>query len=154
MGSLSKLPPEVARELRRHVSPRPLQQMAAKAQQKQKAKSGAGGWVLPATLLFTGGAFTMPFIAQQWIGNLNARDEHLTGPQIRRGAFQNSGSKDVGKDPQWDFRKGEYKKDDNYWAIFDGNAVERAFGSMVSATGEVSPKSDTDKSPQTEKSTK
>jgi hypothetical protein len=90
---------------------------------------------LAGTLVFTGAAFSIPFVAQQWIGHLNNRDQPLTHAQIRRGAFLNSGSTDVGKDPQYDFRKGQYKKDDNYWAIFDNNAALQAFGSMVSATG-------------------
>lgn len=29
-------------------------------------------------------------------------EEGLTGSQIQRGAFMNSGSKDVGRDPEWD----------------------------------------------------
>ena len=43
----------------------------------------------------------------------------------------NSGSIDAGKDPAWDFRKGEYKKDDNYWAIFDNNAATTVFGNIA-----------------------
>ena len=139
MSALKKLPPEVARELRRHVSPRPLkpmfdantqraaQQLAAEQQQQKRGS----GWVLAGCVAFTGAAFSIPFLAQQWIGNLNARDEPLTHAQIRRGAFMNSGSIDAGKDPAWDFRTGEYKKDDNYWAIFDNNAASTAFGSIV-----------------------
>ena len=133
MGSLSKLPPEVARELRRHVSPRPLNQIRV-TDAGQQHRPG-GNWVLAGTLMFTGAAFAIPFVAHQWIGNLNSRDQPLTHAQIRRGAFLNSGSTDVGKDPQWDFRKGQYKKDDNYWAIFDNNAALQAFGNIVSATG-------------------
>ncbi|CAB9513822.1 expressed unknown protein [Seminavis robusta] len=139
MGSLSKLPPEVARELRRHVSPRPLKQMAQKQklalQKEQEQQRKGSGWVLAGCVVFTGAAFSIPFAAQQWIGNLNARDEPLTHAQVRRGAFMNSGSVDAGKDPQWDFRKGQYKKDDNYWAIFDNNAAAQTFGAIVSATG-------------------
>lgn len=139
MGSLNKLPPEVAKELLRHVAPRKstqraAQQLAAQQQQQQSQKRGSG-WVLAGCLAFTGTAFAIPFVAQKWIGNLNARDEPLTHAQIRRGAFNNSGSTDAGKDPAWDFRKGQYKKDDNYWAIFDDKSSSTAFGSMVSATG-------------------
>ena len=119
MGSLRKLPPDVARELLRHVSPRPLKQQLSKQQQQLAAQQqlqqrSKNGWVLAGTLVFTGAAFSIPFAAQQWIGNLNNREDPLTKAQIRRGAFLNSGSTDVGRDPQWDSRKGHYKKDDNY----------------------------------------
>lgn len=143
MGSLSKLPPEVARELRRHVSPRPLSQQRAKAaaaaaanqQNDNQGRSNNTRWVLAGCVAFTGAAFSIPFFAQKWIGNLNSREDPLTPAQIRRGAFLNSGSKDMGKDPQWDFVRGQYKKDDNYWAIFDNDAAQQAFGSIVSTGG-------------------
>lgn len=133
------MPPEVARELRRHISPRPLKQMsntqraAAQQQLADQQQKRSSGWVLAGCVAFTGAAFSIPFVAQQWIGNLNSRDDPLTHAQIRRGAFMNSGSTDAGKDPHWDFRKGQYKKDDNYWAIFDGgnNAASTAFGHIV-----------------------
>jgi len=142
MGSLNKLPPEVVRELRRHISPTPLKRMTnatttsdpkaaaqlLRGQQKTNQRPGSG-WVLAGTVVFTAGA------AHYWIGNLNARDEPLTKAQIRRGAFNNSGSTDAGKDPQWDFRKGQYKKDDNYWAIFDGDKNEKIFGAGIAAIG-------------------
>ena len=140
MGALRKLPPDVARELLRHVSPRPLKKMAQqphhaaealKRQQSQKSSSSSGsGMVLAGCVIFTAGAFSVPFVLHRWIGNLNARDEPLTHAQIRRGAFLNSGSTDAGRDPQWDFRKGEYRKDENYWALFDNkdNVAEQAFG--------------------------
>ena len=159
MGSLSKLPPEVARELRRHVSPRPLKDMSASAtsatsnpkaaarllqqqqqQQQQQNQRPGTGWILGGCVVLTGTAFATPFAAQHWIGNLNNRDEPLTHAQIRRGAFLNSGSTDAGKDPQWDFRNGQYKKDDNYWAIFDAdktphNAAQQAFGALAAIGG-------------------
>ena len=131
------------------MSPRPLKpltdtQRAAQqlAEQQQPSRSSAG--VLVGCVIFTGAAFSIPFIAQQWIGNLNARDEALTHAQIRRGAFMNSGSTDAGKDPQWDFRKGQYRKDDNHWAIFDNNAAQTAFGS-ISKIGKQEEKDATEK---------
>lgn len=130
MSSLKKLPPEVARELRRHISPNQKTQKAAQQLAQQQEKRGSG-WVLAGCVAFTGAAFSIPFLAQQWIGNLNAREDPLTHAQIRRGAFMNSGSTDAGKDPSWDFRKGQYNKDDNYWAIFDNNAAKTAFGNIV-----------------------
>ena len=50
-----------------------------------------------------------PLLLYYWIKPLNESDVPLTAPQIRRGAFQNSGSKDVGKDTDWDFRTGTHK---------------------------------------------
>ena len=41
---------------------------------------------------------------------MTERDGELTGSQIRRGAFNNSGSKDAGKDPYWDFKRGRRRK--------------------------------------------
>jgi hypothetical protein len=42
----------------------------------------------------------------------------LTHAQIRRGAFNNSGSRDVGKDPYWDFKTGTRIKDKSYEELF------------------------------------
>jgi hypothetical protein len=57
-------------------------------------------------------------VAHWWIGGLAEKESALTAPQIRRGAFLNTGSKDIGRDPQWDFSIGQYKKDAGYYAIF------------------------------------
>lgn len=62
-------------------------------------------------------ASSFPLVATWWV-KLNDKDEPLTAAQNRRGAFNNSGSKDVGRDPNWDFAKGQYKKDAGYYAIF------------------------------------
>ena len=95
----SKIPPHVARELRRHVG----------RGQKQSAPSGLGGAgpesesflrnpkVLASCLALTGGMMAVPYFFVNWIQPLGERDGELTGSQIRRGAFNNSGSKDVGK---------------------------------------------------------
>lgn len=140
MNPLKKLPPDVAKELLRHVSPRPLRraadtsdrQAAAKLFQKQQQDKRPGaGKVAAGLVIFTGTMFAVPFALQQWIGSLNERDDPLTPSQTRRGAFNNSGSRDAGKDPAWDFRKGQYKKDDNYWAIFDDE--RNLFGSVAGA---------------------
>ena len=53
------------------------------------------------------------------------QDDPLTAPQVRRGAFQNSGTKDIGKDPNWDFRTGTYKKPSGYQAIADEEKATR-----------------------------
>ncbi|RYG49073.1 hypothetical protein EON67_07005 [archaeon] len=40
--------------------------------------------------------------------NLTLSDKPLTGSQIMRGAYMNTGSKDVGRDPDWDAATGRY----------------------------------------------
>ena len=40
---------------------------------------------------------------------LTAGDRPLTPNESRRGVYLNTGSKDVGPDPDWDWRKGTYK---------------------------------------------
>ena len=127
-STLRKLPPEVVRELRRHVSPKPLpkpgqQQQATQQQQKQASSNSRSSKTLPYVLAgclgLTATAASFPLIATWWVGNLNEKDAPLTGNQARRGAFNNSGSRDVGKDPNWDFQKGEYKKETGYAAIYE-----------------------------------
>lgn len=113
--SLRNLPPSVARELRRHVSPKPLAKPEQHLKENLKKQREAGGrlpYILGGTLLLTATAASFPLIASWWIGNLNERDNPLTAPQVRRGAFLNSGSRDIGRDPQWDFQKGQHKSKD------------------------------------------
>ncbi len=42
----------------------------------------------------------------------------MKSSQIRRGAFNNSGSRDAGKDPMWDFKTGTRIKDNDYIDLF------------------------------------
>lgn len=42
----------------------------------------------------------------------------LSAAQIRRGAFNNSGSRDAGKDPHWDFKTGTRRNDPDYEDLF------------------------------------
>ena len=58
--------------------------------------------------VFVGAAASLPYWATQSIGNLTDRDDPLTAAQVRRGAFLNSGSRDAGKDPNWDWKHGTY----------------------------------------------
>jgi len=58
--------------------------------------------------MFVGGAASMPYLATQWIGNLSTKDTNLNAAGVRRGAFQNSGSKDAGPDTNWDWKNGKY----------------------------------------------
>lgn len=52
----------------------------------------------------------VPYAFINWIRPLSDRDDALTQSQIRRGAFNNSGSRDAGKDPYWDFKRGRRRK--------------------------------------------
>jgi hypothetical protein len=99
-----KLPPDVARELLRHVKP-----LQAKVHQAEAGKkNGANMIPLLACVGFVGCAASIPYIATQWVTNLSDRDEALTPAQVRRGAFGNSGSRDAGKDPNWNWKEGRY----------------------------------------------
>ncbi|KAL3805356.1 hypothetical protein HJC23_009063 [Cyclotella cryptica] len=105
----SKIPPHVARELRRHVAKPPpssdkITSTASSSLFSFDPKVLAGCLALTATMT------AVPYFFMHTIRPLNERDDALTGSQIRRGAFNNSGSKDVGKDPYWDFKKGRRKK--------------------------------------------
>jgi hypothetical protein len=46
--------------------------------------------------------------------SLTNSDQPLTGSQVQRGAYMNTGSKDAGRDPDWDPKtrqwKGSYKQ--------------------------------------------
>jgi len=41
--------------------------------------------------------------------NLMQQDAPLTGSQVIRGAYINTGTKDIGADPDWDWKNGTYK---------------------------------------------
>lgn len=96
-----KLPPHVLRELKRHLDPPPSSARAGGQQRKQGSNT-----VLYATLVLTATAASFPLVFHSWMENLNAKEEALTAPQVRRGAFQNSGTRDVGKDPDWEWEQG------------------------------------------------
>ena len=102
--SLQQLPPEVRRELLRHVKPRTPR--VTQQQQEQTKKSSTK--ILLGCTAFVGCAASLPYWATQTIGNLTDREEALTAAQVRRGAFLNSGSQDAGKDPNWDWKNGKY----------------------------------------------
>lgn len=104
-NAFKKLSPEVRRELLRHVkSPR----NANKAKQAaQESSDRTRKWLL-GCVGFVGCAAFMPYYATQKIGNLTDRDSPLTAAQTRRGAFNNSGSRDAGKDTNWDIKNGRY----------------------------------------------
>uniref|UniRef100_A0A6S9ILF6 Uncharacterized protein n=1 Tax=Ditylum brightwellii TaxID=49249 RepID=A0A6S9ILF6_9STRA len=115
----NKIPPHLARELRRHL---PKKTSAVASGTNAGSKGGEDGFRKMKTFIgccvFTAGTASIPFWAMKWIAPLNERDEALTHAQIRRGAFNNSGSRDVGKDPMWDFRTGTRIKDKGYEELF------------------------------------
>ena len=90
----------------------------------EQRRSGMRSVAIGCTI-FTAAAASLPLVMYYWVGGLNDKDAPLTAPQVRRGAFQNSGTKDIGRDPNWDFSNGKYKKDvTGYQAIYD-NAREQ-----------------------------
>ena len=114
-----KLSPEVRRELLRHVKPTSNNTHSKKATDHLRARhqrmEDAGNernkstkrWLL-GCVGFVGCAATLPYYATQKIGSLTDRDDPLTAAQVRRGAFMNSGSRDAGKDTNWDLKTGRY----------------------------------------------
>lgn len=138
-SKLKNLPPHVLRELKRHVSPTPMKPSAGQhasrgptAAPGSKQKMGTGmKLALGGSLLLTATAGSFPLLATWWIGNLNQRDEALTAPQVRRGAFQNSGTRDIGKDPEWDFEKGLHKTKSGYAAIAEEENARQLPGEFL-----------------------
>jgi hypothetical protein len=117
-SKLKNIPPDVLRELRRHVSAKPLPRPEVAAKELAAQHKTSLNRLMGACVLLVGTAGSFPLVAHWWMGGLSEKEEALTAPQVRRGAFLNSGTKDIGRDPNWDFTKGHYKKDAGYWAIF------------------------------------
>mmetsp|Transcript_28662 Transcript_28662/g.61140 ORF Transcript_28662/g.61140 Transcript_28662/m.61140 type:complete len:145 (+) Transcript_28662:113-547(+) len=103
----SKIPPHVAREMRRHVV---KQRPPSSGSSSSSSSSSVSPKALAGCLALTATMMAVPYAFINWIQPLSERDSELTGSQIRRGAFNNSGSKDAGKDPYWNFKKGRRKK--------------------------------------------
>ena len=61
--------------------------------------------------IFALGAALFPLFYVRYLGpqNLTTSTEKLSGQTVIRGAFMNSGSKDAGADPDWDFANRLYK---------------------------------------------
>ena len=102
----SKVPPHVAKELRRHLTKQQGPSNGGGGGGGDGSSSRGGGPALLAALALTATMTIVPYFFMNWIRPLSERDDALTGSQIRRGAFNNSGSKDVGKDPYWDHKRG------------------------------------------------
>eukprot|EP00545_Synedropsis_sp_CCMP1620_P014875 CAMPEP_0119014136 /NCGR_PEP_ID=MMETSP1176-20130426/9374_1 /TAXON_ID=265551 /ORGANISM="Synedropsis recta cf, Strain CCMP1620" /LENGTH=134 /DNA_ID=CAMNT_0006967277 /DNA_START=21 /DNA_END=425 /DNA_ORIENTATION=- len=112
-----KIPPHIARELQRHVAKSTRITAAPTPSSSAAGESSSGNKVLIGCLSFLGFSISIPFIAMQWVGiSLTDKEDPLTAAQVRRGAFLNSGSRDAGKDPNWN--KGQYKKDKEYQELF------------------------------------
>lgn len=114
----SKIPPHVARELRRHVTP-PKRGVGGGSGGGSSTGGGSKGITLLGLCAFTTATASIPYFVFKWFEPLNERDEPLTHAQIRRGAFMNSGSRDIGKDPNWDFTTGTRIKDKHYTELFE-----------------------------------
>ena len=120
------LSPRAAAELRRHV--------AAGGGRSSRGGGGGGGKgggggparTLAACFALTAAAGSIPYFVLRTFPSLNDRDESLTHAQVRRGAFMNSGSRDAGRDPMWDFRTGQRVQDEAYVELFrrDGGPEE------------------------------
>ena len=58
---------------------------------------------LVGVVTLAGTMFAVPmWIRNRMGGSLTAKEGELTGSQVQRGQFMNSGSRDVGRDPDWD----------------------------------------------------
>jgi hypothetical protein len=113
MASSRKIPEHVVRELKRHV--------AKPSNNNSKTNNNKSTYVLLGCVAFTSLAASIPYLSTKWIGSLNERDEALTAAQVRRGAFLNSGTRDVGKDPKWNFRNGTYTRDEEFTEMMKEN---------------------------------
>ena len=144
MTASRKIPPHLTRELARHIQPRSKTQGSGNATLSSGSIDNNATWeknnkklvTIIGCFAFVGATASLPFWAMKWIGPLNEKDGALTGSQIRRGAFNNSGSRDVGKDPDWDFKTGTRKRDKDYVDLFlkdNPNEVDHADGFMQAA---------------------
>jgi len=133
MTASKKIPSHIARELARHVNPsKPSSSftksnVGSRINNVNESNNSSKTQTFIACFAFVGVTASLPFWAMKWIGPLNEKDGALTAGQIRRGAFNNSGSRDVGKDPNWDFKTGTRKKDKEYEDLFlkdDPNDVD------------------------------
>ena len=115
-SSLKHLPPAVARELRRHVSPRPQH---ARASLTDEPHPSSMRRVVVGCVAFTATAACIPMAAWYWMGGLNDKEEPLTAPQVRRGAYMNSGTRDMGRDPDWEQGVHKLKSEAGYAAMVE-----------------------------------
>ena len=64
-----------------------------------------------AVSLFALAMGTYPYFAvrSHEASKMQTRDEALTGSQIQRGQYINSGSRDAGRDPDWDLKTNTWR---------------------------------------------
>mmetsp|Transcript_31865 Transcript_31865/g.66498 ORF Transcript_31865/g.66498 Transcript_31865/m.66498 type:complete len:193 (-) Transcript_31865:262-840(-) len=121
-SSLKNLPPHVQQELLRHVGAAPPKTATASnktmeniaLQQLKESRKSSLNKTLAGTLLFVAFTASLPMICSYWIDNLTEKEDALTAAQVRRGAFMNSGSRDVGRDPDWDLEQHKHKYEKGY----------------------------------------
>mmetsp|Transcript_35874 Transcript_35874/g.111065 ORF Transcript_35874/g.111065 Transcript_35874/m.111065 type:complete len:105 (+) Transcript_35874:1004-1318(+) len=74
----------------------------AAALSSQRSAARAKRLTVAGIVTFVGVMGCLPlFIRNRMDGSLTAADRPLTGSQVQRGQFMNSGSKDAGRDPDW-----------------------------------------------------
>ena len=129
-SAFKNLPKSVARELARHVSKKPLKDPKLVLQELQAAREANNRRIFKGVLVFTGLAASIPVVSWIWLGGLVHQDDPLTQSQVRRGAFLNTGSRDVGRDPDWDVQTGEYTKKDEIGYSDDVNDLSGEFLAM------------------------
>ncbi|KAF1313279.1 hypothetical protein FI667_g17526, partial [Globisporangium splendens] len=73
-------------------------------------KSGGNKGVVGFALVVGTAFFSIPFLAHfTKTENLTRKTDALNASQIRRGVYLNTGSKDAGVDPDWDFRTNTWR---------------------------------------------
>ncbi len=76
MTGANKIPPHIARELRRHVLKTPKSRSGHQSSSKSSSTEGNGAIrTFLGCTAFIGVMASIPFVAMQWIGPLNERDE-------------------------------------------------------------------------------
>lgn len=119
MTASRKIPTQLARELKRHVSPQSSSPSSShRTVPHQSHDHNRTVRTLMGCVAFAGITASIPYFAMRWIAPLSDREEALTHAQIRRGAFQNSGSRDAGRDPYWDFKTGTRVQTEDYRDLF------------------------------------
>uniref|UniRef100_K3XCC5 Uncharacterized protein n=1 Tax=Globisporangium ultimum (strain ATCC 200006 / CBS 805.95 / DAOM BR144) TaxID=431595 RepID=K3XCC5_GLOUD len=86
--------------------------MATPASRPRRAARQSGGnkGVVGFALVIGTAFFSIPFLAHfTKTENLTRKEDALNASQIRRGVYLNTGSKDAGVDPDWDFRTNTWR---------------------------------------------
>ena len=81
--------------------------MAARRAAMRQRNLAVGGVV--AAFAFGMSLYPMFAVRRHQEGGLQQRDDSLSGSQIQRGQYLNTGSTDIGRDPDWDFQNNEWR---------------------------------------------